>query len=79
MRQLENNTDYGAFPYKLGGFTYNLRDLVTLPYFGAPISWSVNGWLSFQDSALSICFNGSLKIGSANYPLFGAGSFVVGN
>jgi hypothetical protein len=33
---LENNSNFGAFPYTLNGFTYNLQDLVTLPYFGAP-------------------------------------------
>jgi len=38
----------------LNGFTYNLQDLVMLPYFGAPISTSVNGWLGFQDYPLSI-------------------------
>jgi hypothetical protein len=57
---LEGLSNYGAFPYSLHGFTYNLQDLVTLPYFGAPTSTSVNGWLSFQgNSSLSVCSNGS--------------------
>ncbi len=56
----EGFSNYGGFPYTLNGFTYNLQDLVTLPYFGAPTSTSVNGWLSFQgNSSLFICSNGS--------------------
>jgi hypothetical protein len=57
---LEGESNYGGFPYVLHGFTYNLQDLVTLPYFGAPTSTSVHGWLSFQgNSSLSVCSNGS--------------------
>lgn len=57
---LEGEANFGGFPYVLHGFTYNLQDLVTLPYFGAPTSTSVNGWLSFQgNSSLSVCSNGS--------------------
>jgi hypothetical protein len=56
---LEGNANYGAYPYSLHGFTYNLQDLVTLPYFGAPASTSVNGWLSFQGESLGVCSNGS--------------------
>ncbi len=56
----EGDANFGGFPYVLHGFTYNLQDLVTLPYFGAPTSTSVNGWLSFQgNSSLSVCSNGS--------------------
>lgn len=56
----EGFSNYGAFPYSLHGFTYNLQDLVTLPYFGAPTSTSVNGWFSFQgNSSLFVCSNGS--------------------
>jgi hypothetical protein len=56
----EGDANYGGFPYTLNGFTYNLQDLVTLPYFGAPTSTSVNGWLSFQgNSSLFVCSNGS--------------------
>lgn len=56
----EGFSNYGAFHYVLHGFTYNLQDLVTLPYFGAPTSTSVNGWLSFQgNSSLFVCSNGS--------------------
>jgi hypothetical protein len=56
----EGDANFGGFPYTLNGFTYNLQDLVTLPYFGAPTSTSVNGWLSFQgNSSLFVCSNGS--------------------
>jgi hypothetical protein len=56
----EGFSNYGAYPYVLGGFTYNLQDLVMLPYFGAPSSTSVNGWYSFQgNSSLFVCSNGS--------------------
>ena len=56
---LEGNANFGGYPYSLHGFTYNLQDLVTLPYFGAPTSTSVNGWLSFQGESLGVCSNGS--------------------
>jgi len=56
----EGFSNFGAFPYSLHGFTYNLQDLVMLPYFGAPTSTSVNGWYSFQgNSSLFVCSNGS--------------------
>jgi len=55
---LEGNANYGGYPYVLNGFTYNLQDLVTLPYFGAPTSTSVNNWLSFQGESLGVCSNG---------------------
>lgn len=56
---LEGNANYGGYHYVLHGFTYNLQDLVTLPYFGAPTSTTVNGWLSFQGESLGVCSNGS--------------------
>jgi len=56
---LENNANFGAFHYSLHGFTYNLQDLVTLPYFGAPPSTSVNNWFTFQGESLTVCQNGS--------------------
>src|SRR5579872_7140605 len=55
----EGDANFGGFLYVLHGFTYNLQDLVTLPYFGAPTSTSVNGWLSFQGESLGVCSNGS--------------------
>lgn len=55
---LEGNQNYGGYPYKVNGFTYNLQDLVTLPYFGAPPATSVNGWFTFQGEKLSVCQNG---------------------
>jgi hypothetical protein len=56
---LENNPNYGAYPYTLHGFTYNLQDLVTLPYFGAPPNTTVNDWFTFQGESLTVCQNGS--------------------
>ena len=56
---LENNSNFGGFPYTLHGFTYNLQDLVTLPYFGAPSSTSVNGFFTFQGESLTMCQNGA--------------------
>lgn len=56
---LENNPNYGAYPYTVSGFTYNLQDLVTLPYFGAPAHTSVNDETTFQGEILSVCQNGS--------------------
>jgi hypothetical protein len=55
---LENQANFGAFPYTLNGFTYNLQDLVFLQYFGQSPSTSVNGWWSFQNANLSVCSNG---------------------
>jgi hypothetical protein len=56
---LENEPNFGGFPYVLHGFTYNLQDLVTLPYFGAPPSTSVNNFFTFQGQTLSVCQNGA--------------------
>jgi hypothetical protein len=52
---LEGGANYGGFPYSVGNFTYNLQSLVFLPYFGAPASTSVNGWLSFQNDETKVC------------------------
>jgi hypothetical protein len=56
----ETFANNGAFPYSLNGFTYNLQDLVYLPYFGAPTSTSANGSLTFQGNPfhLGVCSNG---------------------
>lgn len=57
----ESYSNYGAFPYTLNGFTYNLQDLVYLEYFGAPTTTSVDGGaLSFHDNpfGLGVCSNG---------------------
>ncbi|HWH56460.1 MAG TPA: hypothetical protein VN682_02455 [Terriglobales bacterium] len=56
---LENNANFGDFGYTVNGFTYNLQDLVTLPYFGAPPSTSVNGEFTFHGQGLTVCQNGS--------------------
>jgi len=56
----EGEPNYGDFAYTLGGFTYDLQDLVFLPYFGAPPSTSVNNSLTFHGNpfSLSVCSNG---------------------
>ncbi|HEV2699383.1 MAG TPA: hypothetical protein VGU90_15420 [Terriglobales bacterium] len=56
---LENNPNFGTFPYSLGGFTYHLQDLVTLPYFGASPSTSVNSEFTFHGESLNVCANGA--------------------
>ena len=56
---LENEANYGAYPYTVNGFQYHLQDLVMLPYFGAPTSTSVNGWSTFHGTTLTVCQNGS--------------------
>jgi hypothetical protein len=52
---LENNANYGTFPYTANGFTYNLQSLVFVGYFGAPKATSLNSWLSFQNDEKSVC------------------------
>jgi hypothetical protein len=52
---LENNANYGAFPYTVDGFTYNLQSLVFLGYFGAPADTSLHSWLSFQNDEANVC------------------------
>jgi hypothetical protein len=56
---IEGQANFGGFPYVLHGFTYNLQDLVTLPYFGAPPSTSVNNFFSFQGQSFTVCQNGA--------------------
>ncbi len=56
---LENQPNYGTYPYVLGGFTYHLQDLVDLPYFGAPASTTVGGQKTFKGTALRVCQNGA--------------------
>ncbi len=56
---LENTANFGGFPFTLNGFTYNLQDMTTLPYFGAPPSTSVNNEFTFQGQKLTVCQNGA--------------------
>jgi hypothetical protein len=55
---LEGETNYGGYPYTEGGVTWDLQDLVTLDYFGAPAKTSVNKWTTFQGEKLAFCSNG---------------------
>jgi hypothetical protein len=41
--------------YTVNGFTYHLQDLVFIDYFGAPKSFPVNHWLSFQNDEKNTC------------------------
>jgi len=52
---LEGTSNYGGYPYTLGGFTYNLQSLVFLGYFGASPATSVNSWLAFQNDESHVC------------------------
>jgi hypothetical protein len=52
---LEGKSNYGAYPYTLNGFTYNLQSLVFIDYFGAPRLIPVNQWLSFQNDETNVC------------------------
>jgi hypothetical protein len=57
---------FGDFPFTgNNGFTYNLQDLVTLPYFGAPPSTSVNNEFTFQGESLTVCQNGAQSASSS--------------
>ena len=55
---LENNPDFGTYPYSVNGFTYHPQDLVTIEYFGAPANTSVNNFFTFQGEKLSVWQNG---------------------
>jgi hypothetical protein len=57
---LEGTTNFGTYPYTVNSFTYHLQDLAMPPYFGAPLTTSVNSWYTFQHYAFTkICQNGS--------------------
>ncbi|MBV9990075.1 MAG: hypothetical protein JOZ72_02175 [Alphaproteobacteria bacterium] len=66
---IENNPNYGGFPYTLNGFTYNLQSLVFIDYFGAPTSGPVNGWYSFQNDLTGTC-PGQPPSGGAQHAAF---------
>jgi len=52
---LESFPNFGGFPYRAGGFTYNLQDLVYLPFFGASRATSVSRLLSFNKLEKNLC------------------------
>ncbi len=52
---LEGERNFGGYPYKLNGFTYNLQSLVWIGYFGAPKTDSANSWYSFQNDETHVC------------------------
>jgi hypothetical protein len=51
---LEGTANYGGYPYKLDGCTYNLQSLVFISYFGAPAGDSANKWYAFQND-IGVC------------------------
>lgn len=55
---LENNANFGDYPYTVNGFTFHPQDLVTMEYFGAPTNTSVNNFFTFQGEHLTVCQNG---------------------
>jgi hypothetical protein len=52
---LEGLQNYGAFPYKDKGFTYNLQSLVYMDYFGDAPSNDANQWYALQDDMSHVC------------------------
>ena len=56
---LENDSNFGTYPYKLHGFTYHLQDLALLPYFGVPKGTTLNQLFTLQGTKLTVCQNGS--------------------
>jgi hypothetical protein len=51
----EGFSNYGGVKYQVKGFTYNLQDLVYMPYFGAPANTSVNKQWSFAGLESHVC------------------------
>jgi hypothetical protein len=52
---LEGERNFGGYPYKLNGFTYNLQSLVWIDYFGDSPKVPANHWYSFQDDMSHVC------------------------
>ncbi len=50
--------NYGAYPYKKDGFTYNLTDLLLLPYFGDSSGATLDGLETLQGTSLTPCQDG---------------------
>jgi hypothetical protein len=51
----EGFSNYGGVGYTVNGFTYNLQDLVYMPYFGASKNTSVNSQFSFANLETHVC------------------------
>ena len=68
---LENNPNYGTWPYKVGGFTYHPQSLVFLDYFGARPATDLHGWYSFQNDEPGPCPGQNVAVTppSGNLPL----------
>jgi hypothetical protein len=52
---LEGEHNFGDYPYKLNGFTYNLQSLLWIDYFGDSPRVPANGWYSFQNDMPHVC------------------------
>jgi hypothetical protein len=56
---LEDDANYGTYPYARDDFTYHLQDIAFITYFGAPATTSLASRTTFQGTSLGICENGS--------------------
>jgi hypothetical protein len=56
---LEDDANYGTYPYVRDDFTYHLQDITFITYFGAPATTSLASRTTFQGTSLGICENGS--------------------
>jgi len=59
---LENQGDFGDYPYTVGGFTFHPQDLVFITWFGAPPATSLDVWngktvnvTTFQNENAAVC------------------------
>jgi hypothetical protein len=55
---LEGNSNYGSYPYTVGGVVFDLQDLAEVGYFGATPNPSASGYTTFQGEKLPFCSNG---------------------
>src|SRR5271166_1181080 len=59
---LENQSNFGDYPYTVNGFTYHPQDLVFITWFGAPPATSLDVWngvtknvTTFQNENAGVC------------------------
>jgi hypothetical protein len=52
---LEGLDNYGTFTVKLNGFTWHPQSLAMMPYFGAPVTDSANGWTALHNDITNVC------------------------
>ena len=56
---LENESNYGDYPFVLNGVTYHLQDEALLPYFGGGTGVTLGNLVTMQGTKLTVCQNGS--------------------